>query len=201
MGERAAKDPVGAFGATLDAVWSSPHELTLDVIGIDYYDPVASHHVRIPGTRTAGGRSWSPGRELWDDVVDPSGLTRYCRANATQGLDLWMVENGVCNRVRRGRPYPRLDGWDRIRYLRENLAALVRSVDAGVPVGAYYHWTLVDNYEWGSYEPRFGIHGVDRERGVRLLDTDATGADAAGAYRSIISGLRAGDRSVTDRGA
>ena len=129
--------------------------------------------------------------------MDPSGLTRYCRANTTEGLGLWVVENGVCNRVRRGRSYPRLDGWDRIRYLRENLAALVQALDAGVPVGAYYHWTLADNYEWGSYQQRFGIHGVDRERGVRVLDTDATGADAAGAYRSIIAGLRAGDRSVT----
>jgi hypothetical protein len=54
----------------------------------------------------------------------------------------------------------------------------------------------MDNYEWGSYEPRFGIYGVDRDRGVRVLDTDALGHDAAGAYRRIIAGLRAGDRSV-----
>jgi beta-glucosidase len=199
VGRRLSAVPADSFRATLDAVWASPHERTLDVIGIDYYDPVASHHLQVPGVRTAGGRSWVPGRELWDDRVDPPGFARYCRANATEGLDLWMVENGICNRVRRGRGYPRLDGWDRVRYLRENLAALVDAVDAGVPIGAYYHWTLVDNYEWGSYEPRFGIHGVDRERGVRVLTTDAMGDDAAGAYRAIIEGLRSGDRSVIDR--
>jgi hypothetical protein len=55
---------------------------------------------------------------------------------------------------------------------------------------------LVDNYEWGSYEPRFGVYGVDRERGVRWLDTDSMGGDAAGTYRRLIAGLRAGDRSV-----
>jgi hypothetical protein len=54
----------------------------------------------------------------------------------------------------------------------------------------------MDNYEWGSYQPRFGIHGVDRERGLRVLDTDAMGFDAAGSYRSIIDGMREGDRSV-----
>jgi beta-glucosidase/6-phospho-beta-glucosidase/beta-galactosidase len=107
-----------------------------------------------------------------------------------------MVENGVCHRVRRGRAYPRLDGWDRIRYLHENLASVIDAIDAGVPLGAYYHWTLADNYEWGSFEPRFGIQGVDRERGVRILDTDAMGLDAAAAYRRIIGGLRSGDRSV-----
>ena len=102
----------------------------------------------------------------------------------------------MCNRLRRGRSFPRLDGWDRVRYLQENLRALVDAIDDGLSIGAYYHWSLTDNYEWGSYEPRFGLHGIDRERGVRILDDDALGYDAAGAYRRIIEGLRAGDRSV-----
>jgi len=180
----------------VEAVWASPHERTLDVIGIDYYDPVASHHFQVPGTATAGGRSWVPGTALWDDRIDPPGLARYSRANVSGDLGLWVVENGMCSRVRRGRSYPRLDGWDRVRYLRGNLAAVVDALDAGVPVGGYYHWTLVDNYEWGSYEPRFGLHGVDRERGGRIGDVDALGADAAGAYRRLIEGIRRGDRSV-----
>jgi beta-glucosidase/6-phospho-beta-glucosidase/beta-galactosidase len=196
VGRRVTATPNESFRNTLEAVRQSPHDCTLDVVGIDYYDPVASHHVQLPGARTAAGRSWAPGRELWDDIVEPPGLAAYSRANAVSGLDLWVVENGICNRVRRGRSYPRLDGWNRVDYLRQNMAAMVGAIDAGVPVGAYYHWTLADNYEWGSYEPRFGIHAVDRERGVRVLDTDAMGSDAAGAYRRIIEGLRAGDRSV-----
>jgi beta-glucosidase/6-phospho-beta-glucosidase/beta-galactosidase len=189
------------FPRAVEAVWASPHERTLDVVGLDYYDPVAARHFRLPGHRTAGGRSWQPGAELWDDRIDPRGLVDYTRANTVAGLDLWVVESGMCNRVRRGRSFPRLDGWDRVRYLRATLAAVMDAIDAGVPIAAYFHWALVDNYEWGSYEPRFGIHGVDRERGGRVLDTDALGADAAGAYRRIIEGLRAGDRSVLDRPA
>src|SRR5439155_9926442 len=103
---------------------------------------------------TAGGRWWEPGRPLWDDEIDPTGMRRYARLNAEPGLPLWIVENGLCNRVRRGVSYPRCDGWDRVRYLRTHLAAVVDAVDAGIPVGAYFHWTLADNYEWGSYEPR-----------------------------------------------
>jgi 6-phospho-beta-galactosidase len=183
----------------LEAVWASPHDQTLDVVSLDYYDPVTSNHVRRPGRTTAGGRSWSPGGELWDDVVRPEGMEGYLAANRAPGLDLWVVENGLCNRVRRGRSYPRADGWDRARYIEANLASLVSALDAGLPVGAYYHWTLADNYEWGSYEPRFGIFGVDRERGVRVLDTDAMGVDAAGAYRRAIEALRGGDRSVAGR--
>ncbi len=183
---------------SLDAIYASPYQRTLDVVGFDYYDPVATHHVRFPGHRTAGGRSWFPGRMLWDDAPYPEGLTAYCRANAFDGIGLWVVENGMCNRVRNGRSYDRMDGWTRPRYLRENLAAVVRAIDAGWPVQGYLHWSLVDNYEWGSYEPRFGIHGVDRERGLAILGTDAMGEDSAGEYRRLIEGLRSGDRSVLD---
>ncbi len=204
-----SEDPEGALRPAVEAIYSSPQERTLDVLGIDYYDPVAANHIRRPGRRTAGGRSLLPTAELWDDIVYPAGLTEYSRANlalsaeaARNGrpLELWIVENGLCNRVRNGRSYERIDGWDRPRYLRENLTAVVAGLDAGLPIGAYLHWSLVDNYEWGSYQPRFGIHGVDRERGAKILATDSMGRDSAGAYRRLIEGLRSGDRSVLDAG-
>ena len=102
--------------------------------------------------------------------------------------------------MRNGHSYERVDGWDRPRYLRENLAAVARGLDEGLPIGAYLHWSLTDNYEWGSYQPRFGIHGVDRERGAKILASDSMCRDSAGAYRRLIGGLRAGDRSVLDAG-
>ncbi len=83
-----------------------------------------------------------------------------------------------------------------MRYLRANVAAVVRAADEGVPVAGYFHWTLADNYEWGSYEPRFGLYGVDREHGLRWSDLDSMGGDAAGTFRRLADGVRAGDRSV-----
>jgi beta-glucosidase/6-phospho-beta-glucosidase/beta-galactosidase len=189
----------------VDALYESPHQRTLDVLGIDFYDPIASHHFRVPGHRTAGGRRPMPTRELWDDVPDPGGLVRRLEAEhaSAPGLPLWVVENGLCNRVRNGRSFLRSDGWDRPRFLRENIAAVVASVEVGIPVTGYWHWSLMDNYEWGSYEPRFGLFGVDRnrgERGMRWLETDSSGDDAAGTYRNVIAGLRRGDRSVLGPG-
>jgi beta-glucosidase len=29
------------------------------------------------------------------------------------------------------------------------------------------YWSLLDNYEWGSYMPRFGLVDVDRENGFK----------------------------------
>ena len=194
----------GAFPRrVLDAVYDSPHERTLDVLGLDFYQPTAGEHFRMPGHRTAGGRNRLPTRALWDDRPDPDALRRWLgiQHSLTPDLPIWVVENGMCNRLRNGRSLPRLDGWDRPRYLRCHVAAVMAAIDEGVPVTGYWHWSLVDNYEWGTYEPRFGLYGVDRHRGchgTEWMDTDAMGVDSAGAYRAIIDGLRRGDRSVLE---
>ena len=39
---------------------------------------------------------------------------------------------------------------------------LASAMDEGADVRGYMHWSLIDNYEWGSYRPRFGL--FDRER-------------------------------------
>jgi beta-glucosidase/6-phospho-beta-glucosidase/beta-galactosidase len=185
-----------AFPRAAAALYASGHERVLDVVQVDYYDPFAAHHIRLPGHKSAGGRTWLPGRMLWDDLPCPGDMRAFLETSRQVGLELWVVENGMGSRVRRGRAWPRLDRYDRPRYLREHLGEIVRMVEAGLPLTGYWHWTLADNYEWGSYEPRFGIFGVDRERGVRWLDTDSLGHDTAGAYRRLIEGLRAGDASV-----
>ena len=180
-------------------VYASPHDRTLDEIQLDWYDPRVDRKFRVPGHRTAGGRSWLPGRMLWDDPVDPSAFVDYLRLYHEPGLDLVVPENGLCNRVKRGVVYPRADGWDRVRYLRANLGAVVTGIESGIPIRGYYHWCLADNYEWGSYEPRFGLYGVDRERGVRWSSCDSMGGPAAETYREIIEGLRAGRTDVVRR--
>lgn len=185
-----------ALPRAVAAVYDGPHERPLDLVSVNYYDPVAADHLRPPGHRTAGGRTWAPVGKQWDMAVHPEGMLAYLRLNAVDGLDVEISENGLCNRVRRGRSWPRGDGWDRVRWLRAHLKVMVDAIDEGIPVTGYFHWTLADCYEWGSYEPRFGLYGVDREGGVRWSDHDSMGGDAAGAYRRLADGLRAGDRSL-----
>ena len=140
--------------------------------------PPGTSACRATGPPVAGSGSRSD--RSGTTCPTPAGCTGWLGAQHRRdpGVPLWVVENGMCTRVRQGRPSVRLDGWDRPRYLREIVAAVVAAVDAGVPVAGYWHWSLVDNYEWGSYQPRFGLHGVDRhrgERGFRWLETDADG--------------------------
>ena len=182
----------------VEAVYASPHERTLDAVAFDWYDPMAWRAMRVPGRPTAGGeRRFDPTRPHWEIETDPGALGRWCADEQVlaPGLPSWIVENGMATRD----GHPRTDGWDRPAYLRAHLRTVVETLEAGVPVGAYLHWSLMDNYEWGSYEPRFGLFGMDRsgpEGTVRWMETDASGADAAGAFRQLMEGLRRGDRSI-----
>ena len=51
---------------------------------------------------------------------------------------------------------------DRIDFLHRYLRELKKAVLDGIPVQAYFHWSLTDNYEWHSgYEERFGLIYID----------------------------------------
>ncbi len=185
------------------AVHAATRPRCLDAVGFDWYDPVASHALRIPGRRRrAGGRDWSLGRALWDVESHPDALAAWCATESAlrPGLPLWVVENGMATRVRDGRAERREDGMTRPRYVREHLGAVAGAVAAGEPVAAYLHWSLVDNYEWGSYEPRFGLFGMDRRNPEqpRWMDTDSQGDDAAGEFSRVVAALRAGDRRLLE---
>ena len=188
-----------AFPATIAALRSSSSTRHLDVIAVDHYAPLAASHLVIPGRRTAGGRWWRPGRALWDDAPDPRAFVTVLEEAGRYDRPVWVLENGMSNRVVRGRSYRRLDGVRRPAYLADHLGAVLCAVERGVPVEGFWHWTLIDNYEWGSYEPRFGLYAMDRPAGLVVRPVDALGDDAAGAYRAIIAGLRAGDDSVVTR--
>jgi beta-glucosidase len=56
------------------------------------------------------------------------------------------------------------------RYLRE----LHRAIKAGVPVDGYFHWSIMDNFEWAEgYKERFGLIHVDYQTQKRTLKDSA----------------------------
>jgi beta-glucosidase len=75
--------------------------------------------------------------------------------------EIYITENGA--------PFahePAADGidydTDRIMYLRNCLTQLQRATSEGLPVRGYFHWSLIDNFEWFSgFGPRFGLYYVD----------------------------------------
>jgi beta-glucosidase len=75
--------------------------------------------------------------------------------------DIYITENG-CSAT----DVPAADGLvydtDRIMFLRSYLSQLQRATSEGVPVRGYFHWSLMDNFEWAEgFGTRFGLLYVD----------------------------------------
>lgn len=68
----------------------------------------------------------------------------------------------------------------RIVYVALALSALKEALERGVDVRGYFYWSLMDNYEWGSFIPRFGLVNVDFQTFAR------TPKPSAFFYRDII---------------
>jgi beta-glucosidase len=109
----------------------------------------------------------------------PDHLVKVLKAyHDAFGLPILIAENGFATRDRA----PRADGWTRESYLVAHVKAVQEARAQGVPVIGYMYWTLTDNYEWGSYGPRFGLWEVD----VRSGDYTRRPTPAVAVYREIV---------------
>jgi beta-glucosidase len=89
---------------------------------------------------------------MGSEVYAPSlaGAVRY--AHQATGLPIVVSEHGVGT----------TDDAIRARLIPAALAELKKVMDEGVPVKGYYHWSLIDNFEWiFGYKVKFGLHSVD----------------------------------------
>jgi beta-glucosidase len=86
----------------------------------------------------------------------------------TGGLPLYVTENGCA-----ADDYVNHDGvindTERVDYLHGHLDAVLRAIKDGVDVAGYFHWSLLDNFEWAwGYRRRFGLYYVDYESQRRI---------------------------------
>lgn len=83
--------------------------------------------------------------------------------NERYGLPVIVTENGVSLS-----DWVALDGkvhdHQRIDFLKRYLHELRRAIDDGADVRGYFHWSIMDNFEWAEgYKQRFGLVHVDYE--------------------------------------
>jgi beta-glucosidase len=59
--------------------------------------------------------------------------------------------------------------------LREILKNVHRAIADGVLVKGYFHWSLIDNFEWAhGFDPRFGLYAVNFQTFERVARPSAT---------------------------
>lgn len=162
----------GMFDADLDGEGEESHPEwaeTLDWLGIQYYfrAGVTARPAILPGIDATpcfapldqgacippqdpthyvpamGYEYWAPG--LYDILMEYH--ERYA------DLPLTVTEAGIATEVGRRRAEHVARTLEQIHFARR----------AGADVRGYYHWTLMDNFEWAEgYHPRFGLYRVDR---------------------------------------
>jgi beta-glucosidase len=124
---------------------------SVDFIGVNYYRRDLVHFSpSAPGmVETKGGPN--PHSDL-DWEIYPEGLYDLLKAAHTRyQLPIYVTENGIAD-----------SGEKRPGYLRSHMYAIVKAIQEGVPVKGYYHWSLLDNFEWAEgFTPRFGLYQMN----------------------------------------
>ena len=157
----------------------------IDFLGVNYYNPAV---VRAEPAADGGPArvvevvTDAPRTDMgWE--VRPRALYDLLRrvARDYRPRRIYITENGAAFT-----DAPDADGRihdaRRIAYLRGHLIEVSRAIDAGVPVAGYFHWSLLDNFEWGhGYSKRFGLVHVD------FASQGRSPKDSAHAYRTIVA--------------
>lgn len=108
-----------------------------------------------------GGLPYPEGAEMTQMNYEfyPQALEHVIRKVAEDFKgDLIVTENGVAI----------ADDSRRMAFIAEALAGVKNCIDDGIPVKGYFHWSLIDNFEWQKgYSMTFGLISVDRTTQTR----------------------------------
>ncbi|WP_075731531.1 family 1 glycosylhydrolase [Streptomyces acidiscabies] len=136
----------------LEHIWE---DLYLEAARGDDFVGVQSYSSQWVGRDGIEPHPPHPDNTLVGTAYRPDALGMAVRHtwDVTGGVPVLVTENGIATG----------DDARRIAYTEEALRHLFDAVDDGIDVRGYLHWTALDNYEWGHWEPTFGLIAVDRK--------------------------------------
>ena len=134
---------------------------TQDFLGINYYTRDQVAFSPLAAKTLFGRRFFREGAELSDAgfiANEPEGLFEALKWGLRFNVPLIVSENGIENADDRVRP----------SYLLQHIHQVWRAVNFNWPVKGYFHWTLVDNFEWErGWTQRFGLWELDETSQAR----------------------------------
>lgn len=144
-----------------------------DFIGINYYTRNTLYNFSV------GFRKNAPQNDLgWE--IYPDGIRILCEQMKQYGAPIYVTENGICDN----------DDSKRVQFIFDHLRVLFA---ADAPVERYYHWSLMDNFEWADGESaRFGLVHIDYETQRRTLKKSGA------FYKEIIENQGVTEQMVKD---
>ncbi len=94
----------------------------------------------------------NPVSEEYGWEVYPQGLERCVKMTERYSETFFITENGIS------------DSQDRLRpdFIKQHLRVVERLIQEGYRIKGYFHWSLLDNYEWQrGFKCKFGLCEVD----------------------------------------
>lgn len=173
------------FLPTAPAVKSALGRRTIDFIGINYYTKMYVKWIRKITAHQSKPNSFTPvilnfskeNKNISDTgwEIHPRGLNKMLQFVKQYRLPIYITENGIADKS------------DTMRsdFLLSHLKIIARAIQNGINICGYYHWSLLDNYEWiNGFEPRFGLYKVD------YTTFNRTPTNTALLYKRIIKDFR-----------
>lgn len=116
-----------------------------DFLALQYY-----FHNRISFFGGIDNRNESVTDLGWE--IYQEGIYHLLKWMNSYGLPIYVTENGLADR----------DDKKRMAFIEDGLKWIHRAIEEGVPVKGYFHWSLLDNFEWDKgFWPRFGLVEID----------------------------------------
>jgi beta-glucosidase len=134
---------------------------TQDYLGIDYYTRDYVSFNLLHYNELFGRRYFREGADLSSTgflANEPLGMYEALKWGLKFNLPIIITENGFDDSDDRVRP----------RFIIEHLHQVWRAVNFNWPIKGYFHWTLVDNFEWErGWTQRFGLWELDVDTQAR----------------------------------
>lgn len=134
---------------------------TQDFLGIDYYTRDYVSFNLLHYNELFGRRYFREGADLSSTgflANEPLGMYEALKWGLKFNLPIIITENGFDDSDDRVRP----------RFIIEHLHQVWRAVNFNWPIKGYFHWTLVDNFEWErGWTQRFGLWELDVDTQAR----------------------------------
>lgn len=167
--EQRTAERVGSETAFMDEAMAARRTKfgpVVDFAALDYY---CKFHISVPFAM--------PRADQWD--LYPEGFYKAIKRYWDRyHLPVLIAENGMST----WNGQPRKDGWTRSRFLVAHMKQMQRAMAEGIPVMGYIHWSITDNWEWGSFGPTFGLYRVD----CRNQNWKRVPAEGVDAFKAIV---------------
>lgn len=139
---------------------------TLDYFGFNYYNTQEVKFI-LNMNEFFSERTYPKDAEVsehGDFACYPPGFFESLKWARSYNLPIYITENGIEDSSDTLRP----------RYLLQHIHQLWRAVNFNWQVKGYFHWSLVDNFEWqAGWSERFGLWGIDIKNQMRVKHRSA----------------------------